>query len=111
MTAEQFINESQDYYGNYNPTQKKYVYQWLKKRSEKALGYIFAECLKTVEAKYRQPPCIADLERCYKEVREHRVELMPPPPQPLLEEQAMPREEALNLLGGLMKKLTEKVVK
>ena len=111
MTAEHFMSEVQAYYGPYSPTQKKYVAQWLSKRSDRARGYIFAECLKTVEAKYKQPPCIADLERVYKEVRERKPALMAPPPQPLLEEDAMPKEEVEKLLKETLGKLAKKAAR
>ena len=104
-----FIHEAQAYYGMYNKTQKKYVKQWLSKRSEKAIRFLWAECLKTVEAKYKQPPCVADLEKAWKEVREHKVELMPQH-RPLLEEGTMPKEEVEKLLRETLGKLAKKAL-
>ena len=106
MTVESFIENAEKYYGEYKPAQKHYVYDWLSKHGEKTISHLFGQCLKMVEAKYKQPPCIADLEKAYT-VNRGRPELMPKP-QLLLEEDAMPTEEAVKLLRDLMTKLARK---
>ncbi|ORC37277.1 hypothetical protein B4O97_03545 [Marispirochaeta aestuarii] len=72
MTTEQFINEAQGYFGNYTPTQKKYVSMWLNKKSEKCLPLIFAEVVMVHSPSLRMPPGVAELEKAFKAIPEQK---------------------------------------
>ena len=110
MTAEQFITEAQGYFGPYNPTQKKYVRQWLAPKSGNTIAMLFAETLKTVSPIYKTPPGVKELEDADRNVsRRLSPELKAPP---VMQIEYLPteeeRREAANLLRGILDKLKEK---
>ena len=107
MTAEQFIAEAQGYFGPYNPTQKKYVRQWLAPKSEKTIAMLFAETLKSVSPIYKTPPGIKELEDAEREAWRRRGQELQAPAVKQIE--YVPTEEerkgAAELLRGLLDKL------
>ena len=107
MTADQFIAETQGYFGPYNPTQKKYVRQWLAAKSERTIAMLFAETLKSVSPIYKTPPGIKELEDAEREAWRRRGPELKAPAVKQIE--YMPtdeeRKEAAELLRGLLDKL------
>jgi len=76
LTVRKFISKAEGYYIAYTAEQKANVYQWLTKRSEKAISLIWAEVLKAFSPVYKTPPCIKELEDAWAVVcKERRFEL------------------------------------
>ena len=67
-----FLEAIENYYCNYNTTQKKYVEEWLESRSERRLALVLVELLKIFSPSLRMPPCIAELEKANKIVSAER---------------------------------------
>ena len=65
MTTEEFLYEVQDYFGEYSPTQRKYVKIWLEQRTDTERRQVFITLIKTISTQYRQVPDVATLIRIY----------------------------------------------
>jgi hypothetical protein len=79
LTVSKFIGKAEGYYTAYTAEQKAAVFQWLSKRSEKAISLIWAEVLKAFSPVYKTPPCIKELEDAWTVVcRDRRDELRQP---------------------------------
>lgn len=95
MTVSQFLSEAQDYYRDkYSQTQKKYVAQYLKNMSEKVIGMIFSEILKDYSSSYKAVPAIAEIQKAWHKVKTERYAELQAPPENLLEERTITKEEA-----------------
>jgi hypothetical protein len=87
LTAAQYIAEAEGYYGEYNPTVRKYVMAWFKARalSEDRISELWAETIKAVSSSYRTPPDVAALEAASKAAKardDKRPELQRYLPEP-----------------------------
>lgn len=105
MTTPQFIAEIGGVFSPYNQTQRKYVQQFLSKRSEKAISIIFSEVLKSFSPTSTNPrPGISELTAAWEEIKAHRMhELMPKPL--MLEESDIDPEEAKRMFRELNYKI------
>jgi len=82
MTINEFETEVQNYYSKpWNPAQKKAVSQWLSKKSEKIIGLVFAELLKSFSTRYKTAPVIAEFEEALKLVKKSRSDEMSNAPE------------------------------
>lgn len=110
MTVDQFFSEVQGYYGPYNPSQRKYVRQWLAGRSGNTIALLFAETLKAVSPIYKTPPGVKELEDADKAVWKRQSPELQAPPRLQIEYQPTEEEraEAAKILRGILGKLIEK---
>ena len=94
MTVEQFIHEAEGVYGRYTPTQRKYVAYWLRQFSEKMIGMIFQEVLRSLSQTLRMPPGVKEIEDAAAVVRKERYLELQEKPQVFLPSERLPEEEA-----------------
>lgn len=96
MTTQAFITRSQDYYGEYSAEQRRVVWAWLERRTDRERDIVYAEILKSLSPKYKTPPGIYELEQAWTEATTHRRdELGPPPDYSRKQLPAEPEEEPI----------------
>ncbi len=108
MRIDEFITQSEGYYcSRYNPYQLEVVRQWLSKKSEVQIGFIYAEVLKILSPVYKTPPGIKELEDAFRKVKKERwdeiyPQVLPEYPDPDVKAN---QETVKKLFDGLKERL------
>lgn len=103
MTVEQFIHEAEGVYGRYTPTQRKYVAYWLNPLTERMIGMVFQEVLRSLSQTLRMPPGVKEIEEAAAVVRKERYMELQEKPTVFLPEERLPEEQ----VRGFFERLRE----
>ena len=111
MTVDQFLQRTENYYGlRYRDAQVKVVEGYLKRQPAAFLERLYAETLKAHSAKYRSLPDIAVFEPIVNDLWERREQdkLADHTKLKLEEAKAVPRDQGADMVGEILKGLTNK---
>jgi len=111
MTVKDFITEAEGVYGRYTPTQRKYVAYWLRQFSEKMIGMIFQEVLRSLSQTLRMPPGVKEIEDAVRGVRKERALELQEKPQVFLPSERLPEEQVRGFFDRLKEIAREKNVR
>jgi len=87
MTTDQLITEWQDYYSHtdrklrYSKIEKKYISQWLNKRTDRERKFLTYEVMKILSKQYRMLPDIEVMEQAYQSLRRDQMDKLYPLPR------------------------------
>jgi hypothetical protein len=108
MTAKEFINRVQEYYGSYRKGQQREIAKYLADRNEVYLDHLYHQCLYGYSSKWRSPPDIAVFQEFAQDALTEAKKQLQVTGQMQIEDMPASREEQNEFFSKLSEMLASK---